>query len=553
MNLPVIVSTRARTVPDDAAVPDDVAAPGEVASPGEAVLDEVLAKLGDAIRSLDLDHADRFPANTVLSVLSKTAALKRGAEAILTALSNQVALRSDPVLGSDGLAARLNYAKPSHLIEQVAGVSAQTATTWVRVGSRTNPRLTVGQTLPALFPQVGQALRAGSIGVETAEAITRELSLAAPRAEVENLEAAEQALVGQATGTADSHGIPLPPDLVALQARHWRDRLDPNGVEPRAEKAFQDRDFWISRTVRNGVMKFGGQVTPDVGGKLLALFSAILSTRTAPRYLPTDPVSSVTTPATTNAGPGAINAEPATTDAVCDDPAGEVGGTDSEAGPEKAVACETDPAATADRATDAVPQPASSGPGRIRETRTPGQQRADVFAAMIDSLARSGDVPTVSGAAPTVIVRVDADVLGARTGTGTGTGQIVGIDDPIPASTIQQILCDSSLIPVYLKPDGGLLALGNERRAFTREQRLAMIARDGPTCSIDGCRIPASGCEAHHIQEHQNGGPTHTDNGALFCWFHHRMIDTGVFTVTMVDGKPHVTVPDWLLRKPYFQ
>src|SRR5690606_35439208 len=86
----------------------------------------------------------------------------------------------------------------------------------------------------------------------------------------------------------------------------------------------------------------------------------------------------------------------------------------------------------------------SAQPGRVRDPRTPGQQRADVFAAMIDSLARSTDTPTVSGASPTVIVRVDADVLE----THTGTGGIVGTPDPIPASAIKQLLCDSSTIPV---------------------------------------------------------------------------------------------------------
>jgi hypothetical protein len=35
-------------------------------------------------------------------------------------------------------------------------------------------------------------------------------------------------------------------------------------------------------------MKFGGQVTPDVGGKLHALFDTILNPRTTPRYLPDD-------------------------------------------------------------------------------------------------------------------------------------------------------------------------------------------------------------------------------------------------------------------------
>jgi hypothetical protein len=30
------------------------------------------------------------------------------------------------------------------------------------------------------------------------------------------------------------------------------------------------------------------------------------------------------------------------------------------------------------------------------------------------------------------------------------------------------------------------------------------------------------------------------------------MIDTGVFTVQMINGKPNVTIAEWLKRKPYF-
>ncbi|RLP68465.1 HNH endonuclease, partial [Mycetocola manganoxydans] len=161
---------------------------------------------------------------------------------------------------------------------------------------------------------------------------------------------------------------------------------------------------------------------------------------------------------------------------------------------------------------------------------------------------RSTDTPTVSGASPTVIVRVDADVLE----THTGTGEIVGIPDPIPSSAIKQLLCDSSTIPVYLKPDGGIAAIGTEKRTFNRTQRAGMIARDGPTCALPNCHIPATACEAHHIEEYHNGGPTHVDNGILLCWFHHHMVDTNIFTITMSNGTPTITAPDWLTHRPYF-
>lgn len=464
--------------------------------PGEVrALDGMLTQLGEAIDTLDLDYLSRLGGDTVLTVLAKTAALGRGVEAILSAASAEVAVRSDPVRGSAGLAAKLNFAQPSHLIEMVAGVSAATASRLMRVGSRTSPRATdSGLPLPPLFPAVGEAMKAGLIGVETAEVITRELTVAAPRAEVEELAGAERILVGQATGSGADAGLPMPPDLIAIQARQWRDRLDQDGTEPRADKAFQNRDFWVSRTPVNGLVKFGGKVTVDVGAKLHALFNSILTPRSAPRFL-----------------------------------------ADEE---------EADRSDAANDAGSGPTRPAGSDQRVPKETRTPGQIRADVFAAMIDSLARSTDVPTVSGAAPTVVVRVAAEVLNKQ----KGTGEIVGMSDRIPFSTIKQILCDGSVLPAVIDPNGALVALGTEQRRFNRPQRLGMIARDGPTCGI-----PATACEAHHIVEKQNGGPTHTDNGALYCWFHHRMIDTGVFSVSMVDGRPVATIPDWLLRKPYFQ
>ncbi|WP_229790601.1 DUF222 domain-containing protein, partial [Mycetocola manganoxydans] len=167
------------------------------------------------------------------------------------------------------------------------------------------------------------------------------------RADVEHLAAAEQFLVDQATGRTDHTGVvgvSLPADLIAIQARQWRDRLDTDGIEPRAEKAFQDRDFWISRRVHNGVMKFGGQVTPDVGGKLHALLDAVLNPRTTTRYH-----------------------------------------TDRPTGPDDETAEGTEGAEDSTRSVTGQ----SAQPGRVRDPRTPGQQRADVFAAMIDSLARS--------------------------------------------------------------------------------------------------------------------------------------------------------------------
>ncbi|WP_158270343.1 HNH endonuclease signature motif containing protein [Mycetocola zhujimingii] len=472
---------------------------------GESALTGLLTHLGQVVDVLDLDHLDRLTGEQLLTQLGQVAGVVRAGEAILAAFSAEVADRSDPARGNEGLAVKHNYQRPSHLIEVITGVSSAAASRLIRVGQRTCRRVTdAGFPLPPLFPVVGEAFRQGLIGVETAEAITRELSLAAPRAEVEHLIVAERTLVSEAVGAGWRDGLPMSADLVGIQARQWRDRLDEDGIEPRTDKAFQKRDFWIARAAKDGLVKFGGQVTVDVGAKLHALLDAVLSPKTADRYETTDPAGADGAP---NATPGEAH----------------------------------------DQAQDQTQDQAPDEP--IRARRTAGQQRADVFAAMIDALARSADAPSVTGAAPTVVVTVNAEVIDSK----TGTGQIVGVNSPVAASTITQILCDASIIPVFIDPDGTVVALGNDQRGFNRTQRMGMIARDGPTCGMPDCQIPATGCEAHHVVPHAEGGPTHIDNGVLFCWFHHRMVDTGVFTVTMVNGKPKVTIAEWIRRKPYFR
>ena len=428
----------------------------------------------------DLSRLGQLSGEELLTLISDVARVLRRAEAVLVAGSHEVAVRSDKARGPAGLAARHGFARPSQLIEQVTGVSARTAGRYGRVGAVTGHRLSeIGVPLPPLFPAVSDALGAGLIGVDCAEVITKALQDAAPRAKVADLVAAEQALVGQATGASVPGGLAVPADLVAGQARLWRDRLDPDGIEPRAESAFGRREFWVSRRAENDLVPFGGKLTVDVAGKLHAVFDAILTPRTTPQYLHDD-------------------------------------------------------------------EEAQEQRGSRKDPRTPGQQRADVFAAMIDSLARSGDLPTISGAAPTVLVTVPAQVLTDR----QGTGQIVGVADLVPYSAVEQILCDGAVQPVFLDPGGGVAGLASLQRTFTRVQKLAIIARDGPSCHE--CDIPATGCEVHHIVPWSQGGKTVVETGVIMCWFHHRMMHTGEWTMTVVDGTPVTIPPAWMNRKPYF-
>ena len=133
----------------------------------------------------------------------------------------------------------------------------------------------------------------------------------------------------------------------------------------------------------------------------------------------------------------------------------------------------------------------------------------------------SGLLPAIGGAAPTLVVSVRADDLAA----GRGYAHIDGVDEPVSLSVARHIACSGNVQRVVFDGVGRIISLGSPERVFTHHQRRAISLRDGG-CVIPGCRVPAPWCEIHHVKEHSRGGETHTDNGVLLCWFHHRSLDS---------------------------
>ncbi|GAA3747216.1 hypothetical protein GCM10022239_23380 [Leifsonia bigeumensis] len=175
------------------------------------------------------------------------------------------------------------------------------------------------------------------------------------------------------------------------------------------------------------------------------------------------------------------------------------------------------------------------------DPRTRDQQRHDVVAAMVDHYSRSDEPPTIGGAAPTVLVTVRDTDLEAN----HGRGHIDGAKSDVSMTTIRHLACSGGLQFVSIDAYGSIHGLGSPQRCFTSAQRRAIIARDGG-CTIPGCSIPAAWCEIHHVDPAENNGPTHTDNGVLLCWFHHRTIETSGWQIKMIGGAPHIKPPPWI-------
>jgi hypothetical protein len=176
----------------------------------------------------------------------------------------------------------------------------------------------------------------------------------------------------------------------------------------------------------------------------------------------------------------------------------------------------------------------------VTDPRTKDQQRHDILIGVLDAMARSGDTPTIGGAAPTVLVTVRAEDLEAG-----GAGYADGVESPLSPTTVEQLVCSGGVQKIVIGRNGRIVKLGSAERCFAAPQRRAITARDGG-CLIPGCSIPAGWCEVHHVIPAAAGGPTHPDNGVLLCWFHHRTIDTSGWAIRMRAGAPEVQAPPWL-------
>ena len=174
------------------------------------------------------------------------------------------------------------------------------------------------------------------------------------------------------------------------------------------------------------------------------------------------------------------------------------------------------------------------------ELRTRAQQQHDALATALFIAASSELLPTVGGAAPTLVVSARAeDVI-----NGTGWATVEGCDEPVGIAAAQHAGCAGVVLRVALADNGRIEWLGTEERVFNRRQRRAIALRDAG-CLIPGCGVPAAWCEIHHVHEHAKGGKTHTGNGVMLCWFHHRYLDLHGWEIRMDHGVPQVRAPLW--------
>jgi Domain of unknown function (DUF222) len=436
-----------------------------------------------------------------------------------------------------------------------------------------NLDITSGELLPAPFPELSAALAAGAMSLSGFLACTTPLLKAVRLGSSDRL-AADAVLARFATGRpldgdsdSDSDGgdesesgerapSPTTDELAGLVA-HIIDRLDPDGAEPKDRAAKRRRYFTIGR-LRDGTVPVRGELLPEVAAQLQKLVDSLMNPKV-------DDEASAGGDDGAGAG-GTVRFRPSDDgDDDDDDNDGADAGADADAdgfAAERArfdAKYSTAPGTAPPRQTDdlsgradGIPaHRAAPPPSDAADLRTHAQKRHDAFASIIMVAAASGGMPTLGGAAPTLVVSVNADDYRHRTGRATIEG--AGYDVPLGAA--DHAACAGGIERVLFDENGAIVGISTTGRIFNARQRRAIVLRDR-TCLIPGCHIRAEWCEIHHVTEHAHGGPTHTSNGVPLCWHHHRTLDEHHWLIRIRGGKPEIRGPHWwdpfaLWRSPH--
>lgn len=237
---------------------------------------EQAAAAVQAARAL-LDDAASFtrePHGDFVDLLGAIAALSRVVDSLKVRAAAGVAERS---LGwaNEALCLRMGHRSPREALASAFGIRDRQASELLTMAAATSPTPGVaGPDIPARYGLVGAALARGELSLPQAQAIVGTLEPAAPRADVEQLAWAEDALVSAATDAS----APLVPELLVTQARAYAAVLDPDGVLPDAERQRTMRSLRLWKR-RDGMWRTEMLSPPEEGSALKALLDAY----TAPR------------------------------------------------------------------------------------------------------------------------------------------------------------------------------------------------------------------------------------------------------------------------------
>jgi hypothetical protein len=428
-----------------------------------------------------------LPDGELMRALEAHGAEVRAVLARATALSRELAKRSEKTLGRDALSKRAGYANSTIAAAHLLGVPYNFARQLHSVGEATSTRITLqGEILPPRYEHVADSVAGAVLPVEYAGKIVEFLDDITPRVDPVTLVEAEVALVEAAPGLTSRELVQVIAGMTSV--------LDPDGVEPTEAEAYAGRYFDMT-VLPTGQVRIKGLLDAASAAPILAGVNAYVTNELRKSR-------------------GANNPDDGVTGVVRD----------------------------VDR--DRTEVEGEVAP-IVAETRTVRQLRADAFIMLCQHAIGCNELP---GCSTQVVVRMqdrdlidrardaglldDADEpVDEATGldprsafTSAGLATIDGLPAAISASAARRLCAKAGIIPVVLGGAGEVLDLGRASRLATPAQRKALIERDGG-CAF--CGLEPSMCEVHHVRYWtRDAGPTDLANLILLCTTcHHRIHD----------------------------
>ena len=198
--------------------------------------------------------------------------LRRLADLNSARLAAEMARRSRPELGYDGLAQRLGARTPHELLRTLTGIGAREASTLLSVGEM---MATADPAAGSWIAAVCDAVRSGALPTEAATVIRRAL---------DGLDLADEDLLAAANELITAaHSVDA--DRLAAHGRQVRDRLDAAGVAYR-EQQLRDARFINFTPQRNGMTRVIGMLDPETAAEFRAVVDAATSPRRGgPRFV----------------------------------------------------------------------------------------------------------------------------------------------------------------------------------------------------------------------------------------------------------------------------
>ncbi len=333
--------------------------PDQAVESAIAALSSLVEQADGVLRDLvDGDGLAHASERQVVEVLTVAGALHRRVDGVLVEAVDQTVTRSAAGDRTMRMTSHFGAHDVSELVQRATLVSPQTAARWQRAAKaiRRERSVTTGELQPAVLPALREAMVDGQVGADGLLAAASPLADLARRADRASLLVADDALAAAARGEGPDGAPPACADLLRIQASAWATALDPDGSEPRDKVAVRRREVSLGRPgVQDGLIPLHGRLLPEVAAQLQRFFDALLSPRAGVQF-------------------------------------------------------DGDAAGAAD---DDIAYTDANGP---LDDRRRAQRQHDAFASALMAAARSADVPTIGGAAPTLVVSVrESDLVSGRT------------------------------------------------------------------------------------------------------------------------------------------